>query len=594
MIQMNDNKITIKRPKKKQTLQEQYNDCLEEWIAYWRANPHRFITGYLGLSLYDFQKILIYEMNVNTNFIFVGSRGIAKSTLTLLFCIQRAILYPGQKILVVCPVKSQSKQFIKKIYDLIKDSPNLRNEISVDGIKTGVNESYINFKNGSTVFSAPYSENSLGIRTHILIIDEFVRTERDVITRVFDPMLSDSRKPLYLNLKTIEEKAKYYKSEDLKKIYLSSIRRADEWSYKELESYIDLMTSGNKSYGATILPYQLGVKNGFISKQKVEDVFRNNIDEAPELIRAEYMAIPERGTGNSYFSYSMFQKNRVNSKALFCMSDSEYIEYKDKRDKWFLYQEKLPNEIRVLTVDIALVESANNDNTSIWIIRLIPDGGKYKKILAFGESMHGINSIVQTKRIKQLFYELECDYSVIDTQGSGIGIFDFATTETYDEERGITYPAWTVINPEDIKMVNRTISQNAVPIIYSVKTPIQLKSAMFSNMKDTLTSRDISLLSDTQEAIEYLNKNYGYFKIEDEDLRRRMLNPYAQTDMLISESINLEQIVTQGYINLKEKSGRRKDRTMSVAYGLWFSKKLEDDYINQNQSVSILDYIFTF
>lgn len=142
-------------------------------------------------------------------------------------------------------------------------------------------------------------------------------------------------------------------------------------------------------------------------------------------------------------------------------------------------------------------------------------------------------------------------------------------------------------------MVNRTISGNAVPVIYSVKTPIQLKSAMFSNMKDTLTSKDISLLSETQEAIEYLNKNYNYFKIEDDDLRVRMLNSYVQTDMLINESINLEQIVTQGYINLKEKSGRRKDRTMAVAYGLWYAKKLEDEYINKNNSSNILDYIFS-
>ena len=141
-------------------------------------------------------------------------------------------------------------------------------------------------------------------------------------------------------------------------------------------------------------------------------------------------------------------------------------------------------------------------------------------------------------------------------------------------------------------MLNRTISNNAVPVIYSVKTPIQLKSAMFSNMKDVLTGKDISLLSETQEAIDYLNKNYNYFKIEDDDLRVRMLNSYAQTDMLINESINLEQIVTQGYINLKEKSGRRKDRTMSVAYGLWYAKKLEDEYMNKNDNSSILDYIF--
>lgn len=275
------------------------------------------------------------------------------------------------------------------------------------------------------------------------------------------------------------------------------------------------------------------------------------------------------------------------------MSDYEYAEYKDKKEKWFLYQEKLPNEVRILTADIALLESANNDNTSIWIIRLIPDGGKYKKILAFGESLHGLNSIIQTKRIKQLFYELNCDYAVIDCSGVGQGIFDYATVETYDENRDIIYPAWTVINPEDVKMVNRTISNNAVPVIYSVKTPIQLKSAMFSNMKDILTNNDLSLLCEMQEAIEYLDQNFGYYKIEDDELRARMLNPYVQTDMLISESINLEQVVTQGYINLKEKSGRRKDRTMSVAYGLWYAKKLEDQKFSDNEDTSILDYIFS-
>ena len=423
-------------------------------------------------------------------------------------------------------------------------------------------------------------------------MDEFVRTEKEVITRVFDPMLSDCRKPLYLDIKNKDEKLKLYEREDLKKLLLSSIRRADEWSYATLEEYINNMTDGSKDYSAIVLPYQLGVKNGFISRKTVENAFKNN-EENREVLLAEFSAIPERGTGNSYFTYTMFQKVRTNSRALFCMSDMEYFEYKNKKDKWFLYQEKLPNEIRILTADIALVESSSNDNTSIWIIRLIPDGGKYKKLLAYGESMHGINSIVQVKRIKQLFYELECDYCVIDCNGVGQGIFDFATVETYDEDRGIVYPAWTVRNPEDIKMVNRTISSNAVPVIYSVKTPIQLKSAMFSNMKDILTSKDISLLSDTQEAIEYLNKNYGYFKIEDEDLRRRMLNPYAQTDMLINESINLEQVITQGYLNLKEKSGRRKDRTMSVAYGLWYAKKLEDEYINQNESINILDYIFS-
>ena len=204
----------------------------------------------------------------------------------MLFCIQRAILYPGQKILVVCPVKSQSRQFIKKIYEFLKKSPNLEREIDVSNIKTGLNESSIPFNNDSTIFTTVYGEGALGIRTHILIVDEFVRTEKEVITRVFDPMLSDGRKPMYLDIKDKDEKLTYYEKEDLKKLYLSSIRRADEWSYKTLEDYIDYMTNGDKTYSAIVLPYQLGVKNGFIRKKKVEEVFKNNTENL-DLVRAE-------------------------------------------------------------------------------------------------------------------------------------------------------------------------------------------------------------------------------------------------------------------------------------------------------------------
>ena len=32
---------------------------------------------------------------------------------------------------------------------------------------------------------------------------------------------------------------------------------------------------------------------------------------------------------------------------------------------------------------------------------------------------------------------------------------------------------------------------------------------------------------------------------------------------------------------------------MSVAYGLWYTKKLEDQNFNNNEDTSILDYIFS-
>lgn len=71
---MNQNKIYIKRKKKFNiTKQEQFMINFEEWVSYWRANPHRFVTEYLGLVLYDFQKILIYQMFMFPKFIFIAS-----------------------------------------------------------------------------------------------------------------------------------------------------------------------------------------------------------------------------------------------------------------------------------------------------------------------------------------------------------------------------------------------------------------------------------------------------------------------------------------------------------------------------------------
>ena len=462
-------------------------------------------------------------------------------------------------------------------------------EIKKDGIKTGVNESGIEFTNGSTILTLPYSENALGSRATILIVDEFVRTEQSVITRVFAPMLTAPRLPLYTELTKKERES--LPEEKNRQIYLSSIRGAEEWSYKYFEGYIKNIINGNKSYMTIALPYNFGVKEKYISRDTVAQSFRENKDSI-DLLLAEYCCIPERSSGNSFYKYSTLSKRRDNAKAMVCMSDEEYILYKNDKSKFPYYQEKLPNEIRLLCMDVALVESSHNDNTAIFIIRLLPNGGKYKRIVSYGESIHGTNSLIQAKRAKQLFYEFECDYFILDAQGVGIGIYDICSTETYDEERDITYPAWTVINPEDVKMSNRTISNNAIPVIYSVKTSIREKSQMLLHSRDILSTEAVSLLVDSQEAVEYLNKVYKYYKIDDNDLKVRLLNSYVQTSMFINEAINLEQVVVQGYISVKEKSGRRKDRVMSLVYGLSFALILEEQ-LGQPSDLGFLDYIMT-
>ena len=42
--------------------------------AIFRANPHRFCEEYLEIKLKLFQKILLFLMNINTNFMYIAAR----------------------------------------------------------------------------------------------------------------------------------------------------------------------------------------------------------------------------------------------------------------------------------------------------------------------------------------------------------------------------------------------------------------------------------------------------------------------------------------------------------------------------------------
>lgn len=425
------------------------------------------------------------------------------------------------------------------------------------------------------------------VRANILIVDEYVRTDKAVIEKTFVPMLSAYRAPEYSDLSKKEKDA--IPNELNRQLYLSSIRGANEWSYKEFLTYLNNMTNG-ENYFTVALPYNLGVKNRYISREIVEQSFKTNQDSI-ESLASEYLCIPERGVNNAFYSYNVIAERQEEARAMVAMSDEEYILYRDDKSQFRFYQEKLPNEIRILTMDVALVESSKNDNTAFWIIRLIPDGYKYRKIFSFAESMNGINSIIQARRAKQLFYEFDCDYFVLDAGGVGIGVFDICSQETIDEARGEVYPAWTVVNPEDYKNINRTLDPNAVPVVYAVKTSLADKSRMLIQSRDELATNRISLLVDMKDGIDYLNENFEFYKVVDQTLRNRVLNSYAQTSAFINEAINLKQITVQGRISAEEKSGRRKDRVMSMVYGLDLAKMLEDGLSKEDNS-NILDYCF--
>ena len=60
------------------TKSERIQEGFEIWVAYWRANPHRFAKECLGLNLKPFQQFLLVAMNISNYFMFIAARGLGK------------------------------------------------------------------------------------------------------------------------------------------------------------------------------------------------------------------------------------------------------------------------------------------------------------------------------------------------------------------------------------------------------------------------------------------------------------------------------------------------------------------------------------
>lgn len=135
-------------------------DNFEAWIAYWRANPHRFVEDYFGLRLHTFQKIALYQMANGESFYFWASRGIGKTWLCGVFAMVLAVLYPGIKIRVASASLRQSIQFIDKIREISNSNEQFKAEIL--DITSNKEEGEIILHNGSTISTVVSNDNARG------------------------------------------------------------------------------------------------------------------------------------------------------------------------------------------------------------------------------------------------------------------------------------------------------------------------------------------------------------------------------------------------------------------------------------------------
>lgn len=586
-----EKKKRVNNKTEKLSKDQRLRNGIKTWASFYRSNIHRYIEDYYGVRLHTFQKIILYMMSKNSFFLWWASRGIGKSFIVALYCLAMASLKPGIPIVVASGTKNQARAVITLKIDkeLRLKYPNIAREIKT--VKTGSDECVVILHNGSTISAVASNDNARGYRAAILISDEFRLIKEDILTRVLRPFLNYVRTPKFLSLPEYKGRQKEF-IEETQEIYISSAWYTSHWSYEKFKSFLEAMVKG-RDYFTCAFPYQLALHHGLLSEKRVEQM-RTEDDLDSIGWQMEMDTLPYGAAENAFFKLNDIEKCRTLIKPFYPTDSITFLENKDKvrgkTKKNSNTLEKQAGEIRLVSMDVALMKGNDNDNTIFTCMRLIPDGMNYVRQVPYIESMHGTHSEDQAIRLKQLHNDFEADFIVMDTAGSGMSIYDYCSRVLYDNERDVEYMPWCAINNEEMR---ERSDENALPIIYSmkvVKAEVNHEIAVW--LKTALEKRLIRLLVNDAEGKEYLIDKHDLMNKSSYE-HAMLLRPYVQTTALVNELINLESEVKNGFIKVFEKGKATKDRYSSIGYANYIARLLEQENLQKKEStINFLDYLF--
>lgn len=561
------------------------------WVGYWRENIHRFVEDYLGITLFLYQKILIYMIDKHAWFMYIAARGQGKSYVIAVYSVARCILYPNSNIVLASGTKGQARLIItEKIVSMYNNSEAVRKEIGdFKNIKQGANDSSVSFLNGSKIVAVTSSDNSRGYRGNILIVDEFRMVEKDIVDGVLKHFLNVRRQPPYL---TKPEYA-HLDREANKEIYISSAWYRTNWIWGEFKRYLDGMLK-HKDYFVATIPYQLSVFHKLLDIKRVEsDRASDTFDEMQFMMEYEAMFPSENDRG--YFKLEAINKCRTINKTFIPPTDLEFVENKNKaKPKQLSNMPRIDREteIRLVGLDIALMGSnknVKNDTSAFTLMRLILDGNTYRRDVVYLESInHAIDTEALAIRLKQLYYDFEADYVVMDANGNGLGVYDACSRILYDENRDIEYESWTCINDEAMQERNKN---KGLPIIYSMKGTSELNHEIAVGLKSSLEKGRLRLPMNDIQKREELVAAGGFLKKSKEE-QSRQLYSYQQATALASELVALEYKIVSGNIKIVEVGNATKDRYSSLAYTNKIANDLEKQLQEESEDYDMGDYIF--
>lgn len=567
-----------KTQEKKRFNKVEYDRKIADWQIFYLDNLDIFVEEYLEIPLKYFQKQILLDCWKNDIEYIIASRGLSKSFIIGNLAISLALLMPGVYIGISSMTLGQSNKIIDEKIDVLLSSEKkgispilkqLRKDKYIEFGKDKTTDArVVNVGNGSKIFAVNCGEGGRGSRTNISILDEAVLVKRKDYDAIVEPMLE----PYSFNGLVIEPK----------QIFMTSAKTKDKWVWNHLKKCVNGHYKDRQiKYGFFAGDIFMAVANG-IQTKKQYITRKENTDEF--TFAQEFLNLWQGESENSLFSFDDFHKAQVLKKAFIPRNTNEFL---DDKDIDYNFDEL---DCRYLTTDIALSGGRDNDNTVFLLGKFNTE--TYRRSVEHITTRNGLNSLKQVVLMKRLFYEYKCTYFVMDSKGIGNSIYDILTDETYDEERGVTYPAWTVCQDKQLQIssdnvindkISRTLREDAEPVIIPIAGTPEINSAMHLALRKNLKDEVIDFLIDDNEMeLIYADKDPKWI-IKDSEYRADRLLPFLETRFTINESVSLNTEYKDGGVKVKEDRSATKDRYMTLAMFNYFSDKLFSKHNKDSQ-----------
>lgn len=337
------------------------------------------------------------------------------------------------------------------------------------------------------------------------------------------------------------------------------------------------MLKGKASFACSI-PFTCSLDHGLLTKKRIrKEMEKESMTEAS--FQMEYCGQFWGENDASYFKMLEIDPCRSIENVFYPVSDLEYVTNASKGKKVKSSIPKKSGEIRILSADIAVSAAEGSDNSAYCLMRILPNGGEWVRQVVHIEAHNGMEAEKQAIRIKQLFYDFECDRMIIDTQGVGKTVWGYLQKVNVDSNRGIEYDAFTCYNED--KSVDRVSSRNSLPLVYSLIPSKESNHDCARLLKDAFIKKKIRLPMNDWKAKENILDKDDEFISKDPDYQSKVLLPFVQTTATVNELINLEFSLPGGKITLKEVGAARKDRYSSLSYLNYLAHMIEVEETNR-------------